>query len=396
MNIQGKYNSAVIYAEGVDETSYKQILDLLNHPIAEGAKIAFMPDVHAGAGAVIGTTMSLTDIIIPNIVGVDIGCGVMAAELEENKIDFQELDNVIREFIPSGMNVRKEIYHGIPKDLIAKIINTAKRTNQDIDYALYSLGTLGGGNHFIEVDKSDNGKLYLTVHSGSRNFGLKIAKHYQDLAKKNIVNDQKQKIIDKLKKQGQEKLIQEELSKIKTVKIPKMMAYLKGDLAQEYFKDMQVAQEYAHFNRKIMINIIVKKMDLHVRSWIESVHNYIDFKDRVIRKGAISAHKGQQVIIPLNMRDGVIIGEGKGNPDWNYSAPHGAGRVMGRRQAKEQLDLNEFKSQMEGIWTSCVSFSTLDESPMAYKDSNHIIQYVKDTVEISELLKPVYNFKAEE
>lgn len=362
-----------IFAHEVEATALSQIEKIKSHPAFVNEKIRIMPDVHAGAGCVIGFTSTFSDLIVPNIIGVDIGCGVRAVKIGKYADDKNmnsvcaELDHFIRENIPSGHNVNK--YASTHNSEVAEIAGAlAESTGQDKGYVWKSLGSLGGGNHFIELDKDQNDDLWLVVHSGSRNFGLKIAEYYQALATVPEGFTQKE-------------------------------AYLDDKLKQQYCYAMDIAQRYAALNRAIITYRIMTglfRMDQFGKGVVESTHNYINFNDGIIRKGAISAHKGEQVIIPWNMRDGIIIGEGKGNEDWNCSAPHGAGRVMGRNQAKNNLSLDEFKDTMKDVWSSCVNENTLDEAPMAYKDHTKVEELLKDTVDIKYRLKPVYNFKAEE
>jgi tRNA-splicing ligase RtcB (3'-phosphate/5'-hydroxy nucleic acid ligase) len=359
--LKGKYGITKVFNDAVEESAMSQITQLINSPVAEYSKVRIMPDVHAGAGCVIGYTATLTDRMVPQIVGVDIGCGVLAAKLEDNvEIDYQTLDDVIRKHVPSGHNVCDTRTH-LMDEVIEGICD---RMEQDFNRVMCSIGSLGGGNHFIEVAEDENKNKWLLIHSGSRNFGLKIANWHQKKANK-VCRD-----------------------------YTAGLAYLTGDDALDYYTDMDVAQTYARGNRLSMLTTILKHMNLGYVKNIESVHNYIDFKDNVVRKGAISAHKDELVIIPFNMRDGSIIGVGKGNDDWNNSAPHGAGRVMSRRKAKENIDLEDFKETMKGVWSSCISKATLDEAPMAYKKADHIVKYLEPTVEIKHRLIPVYNFKA--
>lgn len=374
IEIKGKYNTAIVYNDTVDENAISQIIELLNSPMAEHSKIRIMPDVHAGAGCVIGYTATLTDEIIPNLIGVDIGCGVCGWNLGKINIDYSTLDKFIRHLIPSGRNVHKSIkgqhINSLLKNKIHDFYNgvadICHETDQDNFRVMASIGTLGGGNHFIEIDADAEGNKWLLIHSGSRNFGLKIANYHQKIAK------------NKHKDLGQ-------------------LAYLEGQYALDYFSDMEIAQKYASLNRRVMGKIILEGMfKLNYEEPIESIHNYINFEDRAVRKGAISAHKGEQVFIPLNMRDGTILGVGKGNKEWNYSAPHGAGRLMSRTKAKEEISLDLFKEAMKDVWTSCVSKNTLDESPFAYKDAEEIIKYLEPSVKIVNQMKPVYNFKAPE
>ena len=365
----GKYTSCTVMTDSIEQEAVTQIYNFLNCPAFEGAKIVIQPDVHAGKGAVIGFTSTLTDKIIPNVIGVDVGCGILAYCLGDIPCDetlFKNLDKFIRKNIPSGFSVHAELDRKIDEtaDDYRKV---AKETNQDESRVIRSLGTIGGGNHFCELDQDVESKnIWLTIHSGSRNFGLKICEFHQ-------------------------------LKAVKTSGKGHGLEWLEGEEADYYLQHMVVAQRYAAENRTLIAKKIIESFfgfKLKNLEFVESVHNYINLKDRIIRKGATSAHAGERLVIPFNMRDGIILGRGKGNSDWNFSAPHGAGRVMGRGQAKRTLDLDEFKNSMEGIWTSCVSKDTLDESPMVYKDHEMIRECIKDTVDIELTLKPLYNFKA--
>ena len=393
IEVKGKYNNAIIYTDNVEETAISQIIELCNQEFTKDSNIRIMSDCHTGAGCTIGTTMTIKDKVVPNLVGVDIGCGMLTIKLKEKEIDFQKLDNIIREYIPSGQNVR-ETYHknnykvDLDKLLCKNYIN--------MDRAMKSLGTLGGGNHFIEINKDSKGYLYLVIHSGSRYLGKQVAEYYQELAYKTLSSNNIDKIelIEKLKREGKQNQIQEELKKIKSIKVNKQLAYLEGKNLEYYLHDMRIIQEYAYFNRITMAEEIIYKMDLNIDYEFTTIHNYIDLENMILRKGAISAQKDEIVLIPMNMRDGSLICKGKGNNDWNCSAPHGAGRILSRSKAKDKVTLNEFKDSMNGIWTSSVSENTIDESPMAYKPMQEIIDNIQDTVEILEIIKPVYNFKA--
>ena len=356
----GRYASCKIFTDRIEETALVQILDFIDNPASEGMKLRFMPDVHAGAGCVIGFTGTLTDKVVPNLIGVDIGCGVAAMKLPRSvKFDPAKFDCFIRENIPSGRGICSQ-KHNVPME---DYIRVALDTGQKSEYVQYSLGSLGGGNHFLEVNRDQFGDLWLVVHSGSRNFGLKIATFHQSKAKGTI----------------------------------KGLEWLEGEDASLYFDHMRIAQTFAQVNRILMLGQVCNffQTSLMESQLIESVHNYIDFEDRIVRKGAISAKNGQNVIIPWNMRDGSVIGVGLGNNDWNCSAPHGAGRVMGRRQAMRDLKLEDFQKEMVGVWSSCVNESTVDEAPMAYKDHKVIFSQIKETVEVNLVLKPIYNFKAQ-
>jgi len=377
---RGKYNSANVMIDELDQETISQIYSFLNHPAFANTYIAIMPDTHAGAGAVIGYTAKMNEYVIPNVVGVDIGCGVLAYPLEVTDIDFKKFDQFIKKNVPSGFNIRstdeKMVIGKKPRDFFRTaddVLDLAGKTGQEREKVIGSIGTLGGGNHFIEIDKTDDGKFWLLIHSGSRNFGLRVANHYQGKAK--------------------------ELLKTMFVGADayKNLEYLPvGFGAEEYLEAMRIAQDYARLNRGVMAQVIMHFFG--ESAWnneaIETVHNYINFEDKIIRKGAVSAHEGERLVIPFNMRDGVIVCKGKGNKKWNYSAPHGAGRILSRRKAKETLSMDEFKSSMEGIYTTTATENTIDESPMAYKDKDVIIEAIQETVEIEFFMKPVYNFKA--
>ena len=393
MKIKGKYNTAEIFTDNVEEGVISQILELCNQEIYKGSKIRIMPDTHKGASCVIGLTMAIKDKICVNFVGVDISCGMRVIKLKEKDIDFNLLDKVIRQHVPSGREVR-EIYHKNSKQIDLSELKCYKFINSD--RALKSLGTLGGGNHFLEIDKDDKGNIYLVIHTGSRYLGKQVAEYYTETAYKKLTDNktEKDKIITILKSEGREKDIQTELQKIKAIKINKDFAYVEGKLFDDYIHDMKIIQKYAELNRITIAEEILYHMNLHQESFFESVHNYIDTETLILRKGAIDASKGKQLIIPINMRDGAIIGIGKGNTDYNCSAAHGAGRVMSRRCAKKQISLKEFEDSMKGIWTTSVNENTIDESPMAYKPMNEIINNLKDTIDIVSIIKPIYNFKA--
>ena len=376
IRMNGKYNHTEIFADEIDDSTRDQIQTFLDCPAFQKSHIAIMPDCHAGEGACIGFTMILNGWIIPNIVGVDIGCGVDAYELGPMDIDYASLDRFIRENIPSGFNIRSEIPHIVNSQVfISLVLNTCDRTNQDFDRVMRSIGTLGGGNHFIEIDEDPFGNKWLLVHTGSRNFGLKIATYYQDLAR------------EFSKKVFQEKMY------------PKLEYLIDYD-ANSYLCHMGIAQDFATTNRYVICREVAGYLGHDItglyrggKHYISSVHNYIDMEDKIIRKGAISAKGNEPVVIPFNMRDGCLIGQGKGNTRYNCSAPHGSGRVLSRKVAKEILDINEFTNEMSGIWSSCVQESTLDESPMAYKDKNTVLKYIEETVTPFMYMKPTYNFK---
>lgn len=398
IELKGQYNEAKVFTEVIDESSISQVITLLNQPYVEGSKIRMMPDIHAGAGCTIGTTMTIKDKICPNLVGVDIGCGMETAKIKEKDIDLRKLDAVISQEIPSGFSIRT-IPHDFSSEIDLSELYCASHVN--IDRALCSIGTLGGGNHFIEADKDDDGNIYIVIHSGSRHLGLQVANYYQEAAYKSLTKYSKSdidSIIKQLKSDGREKEIQQELKnlKCKNSKIPKQLAYVEGELFEQYIHDMKIAQNYAEINRRAMMDIIVAGMGFHVVEQFTTIHNYIDTEAMILRKGAVSAKEGEKLLIPINMRDGSLLCTGKGNEDWNFSAPHGAGRLMSRSAAKEAFTVKEFEKQMDGIYTTSVGQSTLDECPMAYKGIDDIVNNIWPTVTINSIIKPVYNFKAGE
>lgn len=404
MEVKGLYGKAKVFTDNLEDGAKDQIARLLDQDFVEGSKVRIMPDVHQGMGCVIGFTADMGDKVIPNIVGVDIGCGVLTVELRDMNIDLPKLDRFIRNNIPSGRNVhssRKYEFDRLQELHILRDLRNTKRIER-------SIGTLGGGNHFIEVGVDENGDKYLTIHSGSRNLGLQVAQFYQkravDLCSgKGEYFKRKDEIIESYKKQGRKKEIKNALNRLKKEykglkpKYPKDLCYLTGEFRDQYLHDMKICQEYASLNREIMAEIILSKLygrTLEDFEYFETVHNYINFKDNIIRKGAISSYEGEKLLIPINMRDGSIIGIGKGNPDWNYSAPHGAGRLMSRTEAKKELTMDAFEKSMEGIYSTSVSKATLDESPDAYKPMEEIMENMKETVEVIHRVKPIYNFKA--
>ena len=394
--VQGKYASAKIFTDVCDEASISQVIQLLNQPYTENMTVRMMPDIHAGAGCTIGTTMTIKDKICPNLVGVDIGCGMELVKIKEKHIELQQLDKVIHEHIPSGFEIRKE-EHKFGNNIHLEKLYCAKAV--DIEKAYHSIGTLGGGNHFIEVNEDDEGNIYIVVHSGSRHLGLQIANYYQEQAYKALTSYSKeeiQKIINELKQAGRTKEIEATIKQMKTKysPIPKPLAYVEGELFENYIHDMKIAQQFADLNRKAIIDVIIKKMKLHVEESLTTIHNYIDIDNMILRKGSVSAQLGEKLLIPINMRDGSLLCTGKGNADWNYSAPHGAGRLMSRSEAKESFTVSEFKKQMQGIYSTSINRSTLDECPMAYKNIEDIINNIGDTVTIDKIIKPIYNFKA--
>ncbi|HBG40254.1 MAG TPA: RNA-splicing ligase RtcB [Porphyromonadaceae bacterium] len=382
-----------IFAETFEHEAYDQVKRLANYPAYESSVIRIMPDSHAGKGCTVGTTMTITDKVTPNLVGVDIGCGMLTVELRDKNINCERLDQVIREKIPYGFNV-----HSKPRaSFDFEKLHCAKYVG--LERALLSIGSLGGGNHFIEIDYSGkDDKYYLVIHSGSRNLGANVCKYYQDLAFQGV-NEMKKirdELIARLKSEGREKEINDEIKKIKKPIVDKELVHLSGEYFDRYMNDMEIVQRFASLNRKTMADIIIREAGLSEACRFETIHNYIDFKRMILRKGAVSAEAGEKLLIPINMRDGSLICIGKGNPDWNYSAPHGAGRLMSRSKAKELLSMDEFTKSMDGIFTTSVNASTLDEAPMAYKSMEEISSAITDTVDIIDKIKPVYNFKATE
>lgn len=395
-----------IFTDNIEPEALNQIYTLIKQPAFADCKVRIMPDVHAGKGCVIGFTADLGDKVISNIVGVDIGCGMLCCEIGKFDIDYEKLDSVIREHIPAGRAVRdEEINFPQLEDLYCK------DQLKNMEWIKCSLGTLGGGNHFIEIDEDIDGMKYLVIHTGSRNLGKQVAEIYQQVAIDDMqgtdkLAEESEKLIAEYKKAGKQKDIQKSLAELKRkwkqdkLNIPKELCYLTGEHREMYLHDMKICQEFARVNRRMIQDIIFYYMGwTFCRSEMDrfqTIHNYIDHDSNIVRKGAISAKKDEKVLIPINMRDGCIIGIGKGNEDWNCSAPHGAGRIMSRSKAKEVVSIEEYRESMRGIYTTSVNRSTIDESPMAYKPMEEIIENIKDTVEILKVIKPVYNFKASE
>lgn len=397
LELNGKYNTAKVFTDVVDQASISQIIELCSQEFATGSRIRLMPDVHAGAECTVGTTMTITDKVVPNLVGVDIGCGMETALLKETHIELQKLDKLIYAKIPSGFAIRNKA-HRYMDDIDLTELYCYKQINPL--RAEKSLGTLGGGNHFIEVDVDDDGRYYLIVHSGSRHLGLEVANHYQDKAYHQCNGSgeaEVQNLIEQYKSQGREKELEKAIKTLKNTKrtaIPKGLCYLSGEMFRQYIHDMKLIQKFAQLSRKAMVDEIVKGMGLHIEESFTTIHNYIDTGEMILRKGAVSAKTGEKLLIPINMRDGSLICVGRGNADWNCSAPHGAGRLMSRTQAKQSFTVSEYKQQMEGIYTTSASKATLDECPMAYKSMGDIVDNIGDTVEVLKILRPVYNFKA--
>ena len=397
IEISGRYDTAIAYASIIEEGARQQIAHMCDQPFSEGANIRIMPDVHAGKGCTIGTTMRVTDKIVPNIVGVDIGCGMLTINLGCDPIDLAQLDEACHS-IPCGFSVwpgRRETFD-LEQLRAYRQLNKTKHIQR-------SIGTLGGGNHFIELDKSPDGTQYLVIHSGSRNLGTQIAAYYQQLAielhqGKEEYFIRKEALIAEYKAAGRRKEIQDALKQLhweeREPDAPADLCWLYGSYMEDYLHDVEVCQRFAKRNREVMAEVILESIGRQGEGAFHTIHNYIDVDEMILRKGAIAAHKGELVLIPINMRDGSILARGKGNPDWNESAPHGAGRLMSRNDAPERLSLEEFERQMEGVYSTCVGESTLDEAPMAYKSIDDIIGHLDETVEIIDILKPVFNFKA--
>ena len=395
IELRGKYAEAKVFTDVVDQESISQVIGLLNQPYAEGSRVRMMPDIHAGAGCTVGTTMTIGDKVCPNLVGVDIGCGMETVILKDKHIELQKLDKLIRAEIPSGFDIRTKP-HRYAGEIDLEQLKCAKHV--DLNRAEKSIGTLGGGNHFIEANQDEEGRLYIVIHSGSRRLGLEIANYYQEAAFK-ALNSRKSEIdalIADLKRQGREQEIEAVLRELKSrpVNIPKPLAYLEGWLLEDYLHDMAIAQRYADLNRRAMMDTILKGMGLKAADRFTTIHNYIDLEHGILRKGAVSAQAGERLLIPINMRDGSLICIGRGNEDWNCSAPHGAGRLMSRSAAKQSFTVSEFKKQMQGIYTTSVGVATLDECPMAYKSMEDIVSNIGPTAEIERIIKPIYNFKA--
>lgn len=392
-----------IFTNNIELTALNQIYTLVKQPAFSNCKVRIMPDVHAGAGCVIGFTADLGDKVIPNIVGVDIGCGMLTVELGKIDVNFDELDKVIREKIPSGRKVHNNrvVKFDELQDLYCyRELKDTKRLEK-------SIGTLGGGNHFIEVDTDEDDNKYLIIHSGSRNLGKQVAEYYQKLAieimqGKDILLKMQEKIIADYKVQGRKREIEKAIKELhrkfqhNPLDIPKELCYLTGKYREQYLHDMEICQQFAVRNRGEIVKVILSAMNWNDIRSFETIHNYIEFGSNMVRKGAISAKENERLLIPINMRDGCIIGIGKGNDDWNQSAPHGAGRIMSRSKARETVSLGDFQQSMKGIYTTSVSMSTLDESPMVYKSLDEILENIKDTIDVIKIIKPIYNFKASE
>lgn len=392
----GRYTGAKIYAQTALQTAIDQIQELINQPFMAGTTIRIMPDYHAGKGCVIGTTIQLQDCVVPNLVGVDVGCGVFVAEIDASMVDYAKLDTIIRTYIPSGQDIHQDV--SPTRHFLEFDSKQFRATGLKDDYTNLSLGTLGGGNHFIELAKDEADRYYLLIHTGSRYVGAKVANWHQKRAYESLRRQDLTEKIAELKQQGRAQEIQRMIQSYKAQNpvIPKDLAYLEGDLFDDYIHDMKIAQQYARMNRWTIAKTIAEHMGWQFTETFDTIHNYIDTETMTLRKGAVRANKGEKLVIPMNMRDGSLICIGKGNADWNYSAPHGAGRMFSRRAAKKALNMDDFKETMQGIWSTSVNEETLDEAPMAYKPMAEITAVIEDTVDIVKVIKPVYNFKASE
>lgn len=395
--IKGKVNTAICYAKVVEDEAIEQIRRMCDYEFTGGSRIRIMPDVHAGKGCTIGTTMTVHDKVVPNIVGVDIGCGMYTVNLGKQEIDFEKLDAAAH-YVPSGMNV----WEGRQERFDLTVLR-CYRELRDTKRLERSLGTLGGGNHFIEVDQAQDGTKYLVIHSGSRNLGKQVAELYQKLAVdlnkgKETYFQQRDEIIRTYKEQGRRSEIQAALKAISWNKrettMPEELCFLYGQYLEDYLFDVEICQQFARRNREKIAEVLLERTELAGTEGFHTIHNYIDTGEMILRKGAIAAHAGEKVLIPINMKDGSVLAVGKGNAEWNYSAPHGAGRLMSRRAARENLSLEEYRAVMQGIYTTSVNEATLDEAPMAYKSLEDIIDVVKESVTVIDIMKPVYNFKA--
>ena len=397
LEIKGKVNTAICYAKVIEDEAIRQIQRMCDYPMAEGSRIRIMPDVHAGKGCTIGTTMTITDKAVPNVVGVDIGCGMYTVRLAQREIDLEKLDEAAH-YIPSGKRAwetRQERF-----DLTEL---RCFRELKETPYLERSLGTLGGGNHFIEIDAAADGTKYLVVHSGSRNLGKQVAEYYQQLAidlnkGKEEYFARRDALIAEYKAAGRRSEIRKALKALhwsrRETTIPEDLCFLYGKYLEDYLFDVEICQRFARRSREKMAEILTARSGLTPLDAFHTIHNYIDTEEMILRKGAIAAHKGEKVLIPINMRDGSVLAVGKGNPEWNCSAPHGAGRIMSRTAARAGLDLAEYRREMAGVYSTSVSEATIDEAPMAYKSLADILDVIEDTVRVIEVLKPIYNFKA--
>ena len=399
MKIRGRCGTAIAYAKVIEEEAVEQIRRMCDYEFTEGASIRIMPDVHWGKGCTIGTTMTVRDKVVPNLVGVEIGCGMYTVDLGKEEIDLMRFDEAAH-FVPSGRNLwdgRQEKF-----DLLGL---RCYRALKDTKRIARSLGTLGGGNHFIEIDRSADGTNYLVIHTGSRNLGKQVAEYYQNIAidlshGKDELFRARDELIRRYKAEGRRSELQEALKDLnrgfqaKESEIPADLAFLYGSYLEDYLHDIEICQNFARRNREVIARVLLERTGLTAGEAFHTIHNYIDVEERILRKGAIAAHTGERVLIPINMRDGSILAVGRGDPDWNWSAPHGAGRLMSRTAAKENLSMDEFRETMSNVYTTAVNENTLDEAPMAYKSLTDIIDVIEDSVDVIEVLKPIYNFKA--
>ena len=399
--IKGKVNTAICYAKLCEEKAIEQIRRMCDYEFTRGSRIRIMPDVHAGAGCTIGTTMTIVDKAVPNVVGVDIGCGMYTLNLGKVDIDFEKVDEAAH-FIPSGLTVWNEKQEDFD---LTELRCYSKLRN--IEWLENSLGTLGGGNHFIEIDRASDGTKYLVIHSGSRNIGKQVAEIYQERAVELLSGRDdrvkaRSELVREYKKAGRTREIASALQELEkefaaeAPCVPEDLCYVYGPDFEDYLHDVEVCQHFARRNREKMAEVLLARTGLTAGEAFHTIHNYIDTDEMILRKGAIAAHEGEKVLIPINMRDGSVLAIGKGNPEWNYSAPHGAGRLMSRRAARDKLELAEYREAMKGIYTTSVSASTIDEAPMAYKSLEDIIDVIRESVDVIEVLKPIYNFKAAE
>jgi len=396
IEINGRFTNAKIFAQTALQTAIDQIQELTDQAFMAGTKVRIMPDYHAGKGCVIGTTIQLQDRVVPNLVGIDVGCGVFVAQLDVTTVDFAQLDAIIRTYVPSGQDIHKEVSPS--RHFVEFEGKQFRASGLKDDYTNLSLGTLGGGNHFIELAKDEDDQHYLLIHTGSRYVGAKVANWHQKRAYENLRREDLTEKIEAMKQQGRQQEIQSMIQAYKeqTPFVPKDLSYLEGEAFHDYIHDMKIAQQFARMNRWTIAETIAKQMDWHFTDTFDTIHNYIDTETMTLRKGAVRANKDEKLVIPMNMRDGSLICIGKGNAEWNYSAPHGAGRMFSRRAAKKALNMADFKDTMQGIWTTSVNEETLDEAPMAYKPMAEITSVIGETVDIVKVIKPVYNFKASE
>ena len=401
ITVQGAYNSAVCYTDMLEKAAAGQIKAVCDQSAFADCKIRIMPDVHAGMGCTIGTTMTITDKVVPGMVGVDIGCGVETVCIAEKELNLAALDALIRREIPCGREIR-DTEHQFNKEIDLTELRCANQVN--LVRARRSIGTLGGGNHFIEVDRGEDGALYVVIHSGSRHIGKEVAKYYQEEGFRALCGNarfQLDKAIARMKAEGNTKEIHKTIKKLKSQRamltpMPKDLSYVEGKLFEDYIHDMKLIQRFAVLNRQAMMEVLLTGMGFTAVERFTTIHNYIDTEEMILRKGAVSAKQGEKLLIPINMRDGSLICMGKGNEDWNCSAPHGAGRLMSRKDAFDRLSMEEYKEQMSDIFSTCVVADTLDESPMAYKPMDEIVAQIAPTAEIVDRIKPIYNFKSTE